>query len=129
MTRSKITLLVTAILMMCSLAGAQTGHVSTTADSAPNATGNSPQGSPDEQFQQRDPRYHLRKSDVIEIKFKFSPEFDQTVTIQPDGFISLDGAGDIKVEDKTIPEVNGGCPTRLSGYAPSAGHHRLTQGF
>ena len=59
MTRSKTTLLVNAILMTCCLAGAQTGHVSTTADSARNATGNSPQGSPDVQFQQRDPRYHL----------------------------------------------------------------------
>jgi polysaccharide biosynthesis/export protein len=105
MTRCKTTLLVKAILMVCSLAGAQTGQVSVTADSARNATGNSPQGSTSVQFQQRDPRYRLQKSDVVEIKFKFSPEFDQTVTVQPDGFISLDGAGDIKVEDKTIPEV------------------------
>jgi polysaccharide biosynthesis/export protein len=105
MTRCKTTLLVKAILMVCSLAGAQNGQVSAIADSARNATGDSPQMSPGVQFQQRDPRYHLQKSDVVEIKFKFSPEFDQTVTVQPDGFISLDGAGDIKVEDKTIPEV------------------------
>ena len=57
------------------------------------------------QFQERDQRYRLRKSDVIDVKFKFSPEFDQTLTVQPDGFITLDGAGDIKVEDKTIPEL------------------------
>ncbi len=106
MTRSNLTLLVVAILMTCHLMLAQGGQVSQTANSVPDATGKPTQaGPPDVQFQQRDPRYHLRKSDVIEIKFKFSPEFDQTVTIQPDGFISLDGAGDIKVEDKTIPEV------------------------
>lgn len=105
MTRCKTTLLINAILMMCSLASAQTGQVSATAHSVRNATGNSPQGSLGVQFQQREPRYRLRKSDVIDIKFKFSPEFDQTVTVQPDGFISLDGAGDIKVEDKTMPEL------------------------
>jgi len=59
------------------------------------------------QFHERDPRYRVRKSDVIEVKFKFSPEFDQTVTVQPDGFITLDGAGDLKVEDKTLPELRG----------------------
>ncbi len=55
-------------------------------------------------FPERDPRYRIRKSDVIEIKFKLSPDFNQTVTVQPDGFITLEGAGDIKVENKTIPE-------------------------
>jgi polysaccharide export outer membrane protein len=39
------------------------------------------------------------------VKFKFSPEFDQTVTVQPDGFVTLDGAGDLKVENKTLPEL------------------------
>jgi polysaccharide export outer membrane protein len=106
MTRGNTTLLVTAMLMVCSLAGAQSGQVSATGSSVGDATQKSPQaGSPDVHFQERDPRYRLRKSDVIEVKFKFSPEFDQTVVVQPDGFISLDGASEIKVEDKTIPEV------------------------
>ncbi len=56
-------------------------------------------------FQQRFPRYRLRKSDVFDLKFKLSPEFDQTVTVQPDGYASLEGVGDIQVEDKTIPEL------------------------
>jgi polysaccharide export outer membrane protein len=56
-------------------------------------------------FQQRYPRYQIRKSDVIELKFKLSPEFDQTVTVQPDGYISLEGAGDVQVENKTVPEL------------------------
>jgi polysaccharide export outer membrane protein len=106
MTRCSTTLLIKAILMTCSLAGAQAGQVSQTGRSPSDTTGKSPQASsPDVQFQQRDPRYRLQKSDVIEVKFKFSPEFDQTITVQPDGFITLDGAGDIRVEDKTIPEL------------------------
>jgi polysaccharide biosynthesis/export protein len=47
----------------------------------------------------------VRKSDVIEVKFKFSPEFDQTLTVQPDGFVTLDEVGDLKVEDKPLPEL------------------------
>ena len=52
-------------------------------------------------------RYRVRKSDVIDVKFKFSPEFDQTLTVQPDGFVTLDEVGDLKVEDKTLPELRG----------------------
>jgi len=106
MTTSNVALLVTAIAMTCAIAGAQPGQVSQ-ADSAVTTErpDSSKTGSPNIQFQQRDQRYRLRKSDVIDVKFKLSPEFDQTVTVQPDGFITLDGAGDIKVEDKTVPEL------------------------
>lgn len=37
----------------------------------------------------RRPLYRLSKSDVIAISFPFSPEFDQTVSVQPDGYIGL----------------------------------------
>lgn len=57
------------------------------------------------QLSERGPRYRLVRSDVIEVKFKFSPEYDQTVTVQPDGYITLDGASDIRIEDKTLPET------------------------
>ena len=36
----------------------------------------------------RHPLYRLRKSDIVEIKFTFSPEFDQTATVLPDGFVA-----------------------------------------
>src|SRR5581483_1758362 len=39
------------------------------------------------------------------LTFPFTPEFNQTVTIQPDGFISLRGAGDVQVQDRTTAEV------------------------
>ena len=49
--------------------------------------------------------YRLRKSDVIEIHFTFAPEYDQSLTIAPDGFITLKGAGDISAEGLTVPEL------------------------
>ncbi|MCU1272501.1 MAG: polysaccharide export protein [Acidobacteriaceae bacterium] len=53
----------------------------------------------------RHPLYRLRKSDVVEIRFTFSPEFDQTVTVQPDGFVALKAMGDVFAEGSTISEL------------------------
>jgi polysaccharide biosynthesis/export protein len=54
---------------------------------------------------QRYPRYLLRPSDVLQITFPISPEFDQTVAVQPDGYISLRGVGDLYVAGKSLPEL------------------------
>jgi polysaccharide export outer membrane protein len=105
MTRSNVTPLVAAIVITCAFSNALPAQVAQTDSAVTTERVDSSQTSPNLQFQQRDQRYRLRKSDVIDVKFKFSPEFDQTITVQPDGFITLDGAGDIKVEDKTIPEL------------------------
>jgi polysaccharide export outer membrane protein len=58
-------------------------------------------------FRDRNPRYKLRYGDVIELKFPFTPEFDQkAVTVHPDGFIPLIGIGDIRVEGLTEAELS-----------------------
>ena len=54
---------------------------------------------------QRYPRYELRADDVFDITFEFTPEFNQTVTVQPDGYITLRAVGDIHVAGLTIPEL------------------------
>lgn len=56
-------------------------------------------------LQRRNPRYQLCKSDVLELSFPLTPEFNQTVTVQPDGYVTLIGAGDIHVEGDTVAEV------------------------
>lgn len=53
----------------------------------------------------RRPLYRLRKSDVMDIDFTFSPQLDQTVTVQPDGFIPLKGVDAIYAEGSTVPEL------------------------
>lgn len=57
-------------------------------------------------LQRRNQRYHLHSADVLELSFPFTPEFNQTVTVQPDGYITLRGADDIRVEGQTLPEVS-----------------------
>lgn len=56
-------------------------------------------------LQPRNPRYLLCKNDVLELNFPMTPEFNQTATVQPDGYITLLGAGDLRVEGLTVPEV------------------------
>jgi polysaccharide biosynthesis/export protein len=51
------------------------------------------------------PSYRLHESDVIVVEFAFSPEFNQTVTVQPDGYISLRGTREVRAESRTIPEL------------------------
>lgn len=60
----------------------------------------------DPKLQRRNPRYQLCRDDVLEVNFSLTPEFNQTVTIQPDGYITLHGAGSLYVEGQTIPEVS-----------------------
>lgn len=55
-------------------------------------------------LQQRNARYRLCASDAITLTFPLTPEFNQTVNIQPDGFASLAGAGDVHLEGLTTQE-------------------------
>ena len=54
---------------------------------------------------ERHPRYQLRKGDSFDIDLPFSPEFNQTVAVQPDGFITLKSVGSLYVEGLTVPEL------------------------
>ena len=57
------------------------------------------------QFMTRNPRYSICAGDTFEVNFELSPEFNQSVTVQPDGFITLKGVGDIHVAGQTVPEL------------------------
>jgi len=57
------------------------------------------------QFQQRTPRYRLAPSDQFDLNFELSPELNQTVTVQPDGFITLRDVGDVHVAGETVAEL------------------------
>jgi polysaccharide export outer membrane protein len=56
-------------------------------------------------LQHRNRRYQLHSADVLELSFPFTPEFNQSVTVQPDGYITLRGLDSIRVEGQTLPEV------------------------
>lgn len=55
--------------------------------------------------QERNPRYRLRRGDSFDLDFAFSPELNQAVAVQPDGYVTLKGIGSISVEGQTVPEL------------------------
>jgi polysaccharide export outer membrane protein len=57
------------------------------------------------EFHQRNPRYILRTSDSFDVTFTFSPEFNQTVVVEPDGYVTFRGAGSVHVAGQTLPEL------------------------
>ncbi len=56
-------------------------------------------------LQHRYPRYQVMRDDVLALSFPLSPELNQTVTIQPDGYITLQNAGSVYIQGMTVPEV------------------------
>jgi polysaccharide biosynthesis/export protein len=70
------------------------------------AAANKPAGAGDPQFQSRVSRYRIAPGDSFDINFELSPEFNQAgVAVQPDGYVTLRGVGDIKVQGQTVPEL------------------------
>jgi polysaccharide biosynthesis/export protein len=90
-------------------AAAEDSSASADGHATPPATGtptpSSPSSGPARQFQQRDSRYKIQPSDSFDITFDLTPEFNQAgVAVQPDGFVTLHGVGDIKVQGQTVPQ-------------------------
>jgi polysaccharide export outer membrane protein len=54
---------------------------------------------------ERNPRYKLRVEDTFELDFPLSPEFNQTLQVQPDGYVTLQAAGSLYVEGQAVPEL------------------------
>jgi polysaccharide biosynthesis/export protein len=54
---------------------------------------------------QHRPRYAIQRSDSVTLTFPLSPEYNQTITVQPDGYISLMGAGAIRLEGLNLDQA------------------------
>lgn len=101
---------ISLFLMTVTCAGSQAQQVTALAPVAPQqATGeNTNGGGAHEQtpaLQHRNRRYQLHSADVLELSFPFTPEFNQSVTVQPDGYITLRAVDGLRVEGQTLPEV------------------------
>jgi polysaccharide export outer membrane protein len=87
-------------------------NLSVSASQSPNPPAKLPADDPG--FQTRHPRYKLELGDSFDVSFDLSPEFNQTVTVQPDGYITLRGIGDVHVADQTVPELTATLRTAYS---------------
>lgn len=59
----------------------------------------------DDQLHHR-PLYTLHVGDVIDLNYRLTPEFNQTVTVQPDGFVNLEVVGNVKVAGLTVDQAH-----------------------
>jgi polysaccharide biosynthesis/export protein len=50
-------------------------------------------------------RYRITPGDVLELTFPLVPEFNQLVSVQPDGYVSLLSIGDVRVQGRTVRQV------------------------
>ena len=64
----------------------------------------------------RRPLYRLACSDVVALSFTLSPEFDQTLTIQPDGYVALKDAGPVLARGLTLEEFRLAVGRAYAGY-------------
>jgi polysaccharide biosynthesis/export protein len=74
-------------------------------------------------FSQRHPRYEIRPADVFDITFEYTPEFNQTVTVQSDGYVAMRSIGEIYVNGKTVPEVT---ETLSASYEKILNHPKIS---
>lgn len=52
------------------------------------------------------PRYTLRPGDVLELQYRYTPEFNQTVTVLPDGYVNLNLIGDVRLSNLTVIQAH-----------------------
>jgi polysaccharide export outer membrane protein len=91
-----------ATLLLCALwTGALAG-----AQALPSASSATPSPAADDTYQfQQGGRYRLTPTDVIDVTFPYVPEFNQTLTVQPDGYVMLRAVGELRVQGRTVPEA------------------------
>jgi polysaccharide biosynthesis/export protein len=65
---------------------------------------------------ERRPLYRLRPSDVVEISFTVAPEFNQTLTVQPDGYVTLKDAGAVYVQGLVLEAFRQAVQKAYTGY-------------
>ena len=64
----------------------------------------------------RRPLYRLNRSDVVSLSFTLSPEFDQILIVQPDGYVFLKDAGAVSAYGLTLDELQAAVRKAYSGY-------------
>jgi polysaccharide export outer membrane protein len=56
-------------------------------------------------LQQR-PRYTLHPGDTVDLNLRFTPEYNQTLIVQPDGFITVNLIGDVQLAGLTLEQAH-----------------------
>jgi polysaccharide export outer membrane protein len=67
------------------------------------------------ELEQRNPRYVIQRQDELLLSFPLSPELNQTVTVQPDGYINLQNGRSVHAQGLSVPEMVDAIKTAYAG--------------
>lgn len=51
------------------------------------------------------PMYQIQPGDVIQLTYRYTPEYNEQVTVQPDGYVYLQTCGQVKLGDLTVEQA------------------------
>src|ERR1700733_1300469 len=61
--------------------------------------------SAESQLRQR-PRYLLRPGDTLQLQYRLTPDLNQSVSVQPDGYVDLNVAGEVHIAGLTVTQAH-----------------------
>ncbi|HTS12279.1 MAG TPA: polysaccharide biosynthesis/export family protein [Candidatus Limnocylindrales bacterium] len=103
--RAELSAAALALLLACVPCPAQQVDTKPSAEvAASSGPASGPPAGNEDTLRRRDDRYRLCVSDAIAISFPLTPEFNQTVNVQPDGYVSLAGVADVHLAGMTTAE-------------------------
>jgi polysaccharide export outer membrane protein len=82
---------------------------------AATLAGQSSQAGSRPELEQRNPRYVIQRQDVLLLSFPLSPEVNQTVSVQPDGYINLLNGRSVHAQGLSVPELADAIKTAYAG--------------
>jgi len=100
------------VLATAAVSGQEATTPSPTVDTV---TSNSSSRDVQPHLEERYPRYAIQREDVLSISFPLSPEMNQTVTVEPDGFVTLRSAGSLHIQGLTVPQASKAIKTAYAG--------------
>jgi protein involved in polysaccharide export with SLBB domain len=94
-----------AVFLIAALGSSSGQIIQSNSDHGGATAGQNPRNPDAPALQERHPRYQVMPSDVLAVTFPLSPEINQSVTVQPDGFITLANVGSVYVQGETISQI------------------------
>ena len=59
----------------------------------------------DSPLRDRNEPYKIQPSDQLQLTYRYTPEYNQSLTVQPDGMVTIDLVGSIKIGDLTLDQA------------------------
>jgi polysaccharide biosynthesis/export protein len=57
------------------------------------------------QLRTREEPYRIQISDQLQLSYRYTPEYDEALTVQPDGFVSIELVGAVKIAGLSLDEA------------------------